>query len=606
MNNEIEINIESNTQQVIDVDVKEIVDYVDLKNKPKINGVELVGDKTTEDLGIDIDTSKYATKEELSGKADKADTYTKAEVDGLIPDVQVNGTSIVKEGVANIPIAAANQLGLVRPVQANGIYVSNTGTLNLSKPSNATLISKNGSYAVLINQLDLATKVGITTNTIELTADEQTAAKTWLGVPEVPTKTSELENDSGFITADDIGGGASSLEDIAVAGDNIKFTADTKKNYSVVGTPTIEDSVVSGFSSSSCLTTENPFVAEECTRVEMVLVFEMPELVAGPMFATANPDTVPYFRVNTATTGLLTISYTDVNGEQKNASANTSFITANTKIWYKALWVATSGLWIHYISSDEGATWKQIKNNSGYANPPSLLSGDTLYWGRYGASSTTYFNGKIYLEDSYIKTTSASGSRTLSFVEATGKTEISAEIPDVDLTGYLQNTATGTNSLTLGGVASTANNAVNVGLLSEATQTGSTAYGMGAKSKATGGTAIGVGSQVVSGAYQASALGYKAIASAKGAIQLGFGTNSAENTVYVGFYDGTNPVNYKLIDGDGQIPGERMSLQGTTAPTTETVGSIGQFYVDTASGTGYMKMALPHMRNSMYVRKTNS
>ena len=53
-------------------------DYNKLRNKPTINGVEVVGELTTEDLNIKMpDVSGFATKEELLGKADKSETPTK-------------------------------------------------------------------------------------------------------------------------------------------------------------------------------------------------------------------------------------------------------------------------------------------------------------------------------------------------------------------------------------------------------------------------------------------------------------------------------------------------------------------------------------------------
>ncbi len=67
MNETIDIDIEINTDSSIDTDIQtsdgEIDtdielstsgtnDYNDLVNKPSINGVELVGDKTTEELDI--------------------------------------------------------------------------------------------------------------------------------------------------------------------------------------------------------------------------------------------------------------------------------------------------------------------------------------------------------------------------------------------------------------------------------------------------------------------------------------------------------------------------------------------------------------------------
>lgn len=106
---------------------------------------------------------------------------------GTVTDVQANGTSVLTDGVANIPLATDKEAGLVRPVSANGIYVSNTGTLNLSKLSNASLANKTSNYAVLVSQIDLATKVGVTTNTIELTDEEKTNACNWLGAAKADT-----------------------------------------------------------------------------------------------------------------------------------------------------------------------------------------------------------------------------------------------------------------------------------------------------------------------------------------------------------------------------------------------------------------------------------
>lgn len=49
-------------------------DYERLKNLPSINGVELKGDLSTEDLKIELpDTSNFATKEDLETKADKSE-----------------------------------------------------------------------------------------------------------------------------------------------------------------------------------------------------------------------------------------------------------------------------------------------------------------------------------------------------------------------------------------------------------------------------------------------------------------------------------------------------------------------------------------------------
>jgi len=141
--------------------------------------------------------------------------------------------------------------------------------------------------------------------------------------------------------------------------------------------------------------------------------------------------------------------------------------------------------------------------------------------------------------------------------------------------GDLKNTATGTNGLTIDGVSSTANNGINIGYSSKAQSTNALAIGIGTEASGQSTTAIGAGAKT----------------SAHYAIQIGYGTNSNASTLSVGFNAAstTDRKNWVLLDGiTGQIPGERMALQGTAAPTTSTVGSIGQFYIDTTNEDGYM------------------
>lgn len=83
--------------------------YNALYNKPRINGTELKGNLTTEDLGI-----------EISG----------------VSDVLVNGASIVNDGVANIPLATQGVIrygvaGLSKYNQYGGISVNNSGEVRV-------------------------------------------------------------------------------------------------------------------------------------------------------------------------------------------------------------------------------------------------------------------------------------------------------------------------------------------------------------------------------------------------------------------------------------------------------------------------------------------
>ena len=65
-------------------------DYEMLENKPQINGVELLGNKSLTDLGIDIPT-KTSDLENDSGFIDDTaleNYYTKTEIDILIGDIE--------------------------------------------------------------------------------------------------------------------------------------------------------------------------------------------------------------------------------------------------------------------------------------------------------------------------------------------------------------------------------------------------------------------------------------------------------------------------------------------------------------------------------------
>lgn len=77
--NEETVNLEIDSTVIIAGGGGGTSNYIDLSNKPKINGVTLEGDKTAEELGIDVagEVAEYVTehKDELKGdKGDKGDT----------------------------------------------------------------------------------------------------------------------------------------------------------------------------------------------------------------------------------------------------------------------------------------------------------------------------------------------------------------------------------------------------------------------------------------------------------------------------------------------------------------------------------------------------
>lgn len=71
-------------------------DYTDLDNKPKINGIELSGNKTTAQLGIEIPT-KTSDLENDSGFLDDTDTE-EAETLAIDDAVTEDSTNLITSG----------------------------------------------------------------------------------------------------------------------------------------------------------------------------------------------------------------------------------------------------------------------------------------------------------------------------------------------------------------------------------------------------------------------------------------------------------------------------------------------------------------------------
>lgn len=233
MSNEIKVRIETSSPVADPVQLR-TVKYDNLTGKPKINGVELEGDKSTADLGIDIDTSKFATKEDLADKADKADipdvsefatkddlnkvANVKMKVVNALPETGEEQTIyLVSKGgkqpdlhdeyvwtgdafeligttqidlsnyVQKTDIATHSKAGLLLGVGSGfraNIYgmpqCDSLTTTSYKSVTNSYFISKGS----IENLKDDIVKRGITANSITLTEEEKTAAKNWLGVAE--------------------------------------------------------------------------------------------------------------------------------------------------------------------------------------------------------------------------------------------------------------------------------------------------------------------------------------------------------------------------------------------------------------------------------------
>lgn len=96
--------------------------YNTLLNKPSINNVTLIGNKSLTDIGA---------YQKPSGGIPASDLEA-----GAIPvqDVQVNGTSILNQGVANVPVASDSTFGAVKI--GTGLRI--VATDNTLRPNTAT------------------------------------------------------------------------------------------------------------------------------------------------------------------------------------------------------------------------------------------------------------------------------------------------------------------------------------------------------------------------------------------------------------------------------------------------------------------------------------
>lgn len=126
----------------------------------------------------------------------------------------------------------------------------------------------------------------------------------------------------------------------------------------------------------------------------------------------------------------------------------------------------------------------------------------------------------------------------------------------------LQNTATGSNSVTILGTPATSTYSVNIGLGSQAINDNSIAIGtstrasgsiaIGAQANAGANASVAIGKFAWSSQQKGISLGYSASCTGEESIQIGTGTNSTAKTLQV--------YTYQLLDGNtGLIPTDRMA-----------------------------------------------
>ena len=113
-------------------------------------------------------------------KGDKGDPGDAANI-----NIQLNGTSIVQDGVANIPKMSNQNFGVAKTWDAYGITIEpNSGYLQMIKADTYNIDIRNANYrAIVPTNLDYAVKAALTDGKgPEYTPEEQLAARERLGV----------------------------------------------------------------------------------------------------------------------------------------------------------------------------------------------------------------------------------------------------------------------------------------------------------------------------------------------------------------------------------------------------------------------------------------
>ena len=378
---------------------------------------------------------------------------------------------------------------------------------------------------------------------------------------------------------------AHALSDIAIAGSGISFSG-PEINYTVNGGLTISsDYVASGFSDSKYISVLNPLYAGGLSVTSY-------DLVVAIMLTSASPAAGVFDATNSSIR--LTITGEDkIRLRISNAVDITtnSALNFNQKYWVKVSYSNSVGYKV-YLSTN-GTSWTEEASSSvltsfGYGNY-------TTYIGRNNTAGYP-FNGNIYLKDTYLSVNN--GAYTWIAVDDRKKINTTTDV--------LKNTATGTDSLTILGTAtsqsssvnigenSTASgpNAVAVGNTARANRNSSIAIGTGALSQGessiciggnastgtnqTGNVVIGAVAKIISGNYNV-AIGYYAEAGGGYAIQLGRGTNNTANTMNVGL---SNNLNVQLLDSSGNVPAARLPIVTSVSnvSTDSQVPSAKLFY----------------------------
>ena len=256
-----------------------------------------------------------------------------------------------------------------------------------------------------------------------------------------------------------------------------------------------------------------------------------------------------------------------------------------------------------------GTTWDKMSENVDLSNFYTKTEIDGFLEDKADSEDIPTATSQLTNDSGYITSITSSDVTTALGYTPYNSTNPNGYITSSAIEGFIRNTATGTNSLTILGNATSQNQAVNIGASSSVTGTQGVAIGYNASTI----TSVAIGASASANYTHALAIGNGATVSAAGGIQIGQGTTSdASLNVALG---GTTHTNYKLLGSDGKIPDDRLNTtiaRTSQIPTTVAELSDATDYVKKdggsseqtirlSSGTGTTALGVKSMSSSSYI-----
>lgn len=495
-------------------------DYERLRNKPSINDVELIGNKTSEELGL----------------------ASLGDVSDLTDRVTVNSSDIT------IIQNTINTFGDIVTYDASDFASANQGALA------DTAIQPNDNISELVNNVGYIT--GITSS------DIQTA----LGY--IPYSS---ENPSGFITVSALNGyatenwvnnqgfikGINGTDVISALGYTPYDNSNPAGYITSASLPTVNNSTITIQKNGSDIESFNLNQSTNKT-INITVPTQTSDLTNNSGFITnavnnlANyylkSETYTKTEVQNLISGITGITIEVVSELPASGENGVIYLVpkegASPDIYNEYIWVETDADFelignteidlTNYVQFTDLATVATSGSYNDLINQPTIptVGNGTITINQGGTQKGTFT-----VNQSGNTTIDLDGNITVdSTLSTTSTNPVQNKVITTSLNKKLENTSTGYNSLTVGGISYSSGNTLNVGKGSKAMASWSTALGFSAETRA------------------------------ESAIQLGYGKNYDELTLAVGFvesdteYEVQNAYNYTLLDGaTGLIPDARLS-----------------------------------------------